>query len=95
MREVTVRQALQFVADNPVPRTTEVLQMPAHELICRELFDIANNPDASVRGSMTKANKARRLIFDRLVGRRAAGTAPAARTTEAIEFVDLTAGVLP
>jgi hypothetical protein len=90
MKNVTVRQALQFVADYPEPLTDEVIQMPTYELVARTLFDIANRPDASVSGSMAKANKARRIILDRLVGRRRAGSHPATRTTTNIDFVDLT-----
>lgn len=91
-RHVTVRQALQNVADYPVPLTDEVIQMPVHELVARALFDIANRPDAAQRGSMTRANKARKMILDRLVGKRRAGSHPATRTEVQIEFVDLTGG---
>lgn len=89
MKQVTVRQALQQVADYPTPLNDEVIQYPVHELVARTLFDIANRPDANVRGSMTRANKARRMILDRLVGRRRPGSHPATRTTVEIEFVDL------
>jgi hypothetical protein len=34
------------------------------------------------------------MIFDRHVGKRRPGTAPAANTHEEIEFVDLTAGAI-
>ena len=51
MKNVTIRQALQHVADFPQPLDDEVLQMPVYELVARSLFDIANRPDASVRGS--------------------------------------------
>ena len=92
MKPVTVRQALQQVADYPVPLDDVVIDKPVHELVARTLFDIANHPDAAVRGSMTRANKARRMILDRLVGRRRAGSHPATRTPINIEFVDLTGG---
>ena len=94
MRHVSIHQALQHVADNPRLETDELIQVPAHELVARTLFDIANNPDASQRGAMTKANKARKLIFDRLVGKRRAGSHPATRTEVQINFVDLTGGEL-
>lgn len=90
MRNVTIREALQRVADYPVMLDDEIIQVPAHELICRELYTIANNPDASVRGASTRANKARKMILDRLVGKRRAGSHPATREGVAIEFVDLT-----
>jgi hypothetical protein len=68
----------------------EIIQVPAHELICRELYTIANNPDASVRGASTRANRARKMILDRLVGKRRAGSHPATREGVEIEFIDLT-----
>jgi len=94
VKEVTVRQALQMVADNPHMVTDEIIQLPVHELIARNLFEIANSPDTNVRGASARANKARKMILDRLVGKRRAGTSPAAKTDEQIEFVDLTAGAL-
>lgn len=94
IKTVTIKQALQQVADYPVPLDDDALQMPVHELIARSLFDIANRPDATVRGSMTRANKARKIITDRLVGKRRAGSHPATREGITIEFVDLTAGEL-
>lgn len=89
MKTVTVRQALQNVADYPRMVDDEIIRAPAHELISRTLFDIANRPDAAVRGSMSKANKARRMILNRLVGKRRAGSHPATRTTVEVEFIDL------
>lgn len=87
---VTVQQALQYVADNPVPKTDETIQLPVHELVSRALFEISNHPDASVRGSMTRANKARKMIFDRLVGKRRSGSHPATRSKATLRFIDLT-----
>ena len=95
MKHVTIQQALQNVVDKPYLDTDEIIQVPVHELISRTLFDIANRPDASVRGSMTKANKARKMILDRLVGKRRAGTNPAARSAIQMEFIDLTVNELP
>jgi len=94
MKNVTIRQALQHVADFPQPLDDEVLQMPVYELVARSLFDIANRPDASVRGSMTRANKARKMILDRMVGKRRPGSHPATNEVEQIDFVDLTGGEL-
>jgi hypothetical protein len=91
---MTVRQALQQVADYPQPLDDEVILTPAYELVARTLFDIANRPDATVRGSMSRANKARRMILDRMVGKRRAGSHPATRTEVDIEFVDMTGGEL-
>lgn len=93
-RTVTVRQALQLVADNPVMTTDELIQVPVYELIARELYTIANSPDASQRGAMARANKARKLILDRLVGKRRPGSHPATRMETSIDFIDLTGGEL-
>lgn len=90
MKPVTVRQALQNVADYPRMVDDEIIQAPAHELIARTLFDIANRPDAAVRGSMARANKARRMILNRLVGKRRPGSHPATRNEVEVDFVDLT-----
>jgi hypothetical protein len=94
MKPITIRDALQRVADNPIMREDELIQVPVHELVCRNLFEIANKPDANARGSMTRANKARKMILDRLVGKRRAGSHPATRTEVSIDFVDLTAGAI-
>lgn len=94
MGKVTIRDALQRVADNPVMIDDELIQAPVHELVCRTLFDIANRPDAAQRGSMVRANKARKMILDRLVGKRRSGTHPATRNEVQIDFIDLTGGEL-
>lgn len=94
MKIVTIRQALQQVADYPVQLSDDLLQAPVYELVARSLFDIANRPDASVRGSMAKANKARKMILDRMVGKRRAGSHPATREVIQVEFIDLTGGEL-
>lgn len=94
MGSVSVRQALQRVADNPILKETDLTQVPVSDLICRSLFEIANRPDARQRGSLARANKARRMIMDRLVGKRRAGSHPATRTQVKLSFVDLTAGAL-
>lgn len=88
----TVREALQFVADYPEPVNDELVIMPVNELIARTLFDIANKPDAQVRGSMGKANRARKMIMDRLSGRRRAGTSPMRTKTAVLSMRDLTGG---
>ena len=89
---VTVHDALKRVADNPVMLGDNLLEVPVHELVARALFEIANQPDASARGSMARANRARKMIFDRLVGKRRAGSHPATRQTDQLDFVDLTEG---
>lgn len=94
MKKVTVKAALRAVAENPAMPDDELLQHPVHELIARNLFEIANYPDAKVRGSLARANKARKMIFDRLVGKRRAGSHPATRNAVEIDFIDLTGGEL-
>lgn len=95
MKQVTIKEALQRVADNPVmPEGIDLTQVPVHELVCRELFTIANKPDASVRGAMGRANKARALILNRMVGKRRAGSHPATREPVEITFIDMTGGSL-
>jgi hypothetical protein len=88
--QVSIRQALQFVADNPQPATDVQLDLPVHELISRALFRIANNPDNRVRGSMARATRAQKIILNRLVGTRRPGSHPAASKVGDLEFVDLT-----
>lgn len=90
MKHVTVKQALKHVAENPRQISDEQIQAPVWELICRNLYQISNSPDANVRGSMSKANAARKLIMDRLGGKRRAGTHPATKDAIPVEFVDLT-----
>lgn len=94
MKMVTIRQALQNVADYPNLVDDDMLQLKVHELVARSLFDIANHPDASVRGSYTRANRARKMIMDRMVGKRRPGSHPATRGNVEIEFLDLTGGEL-
>lgn len=86
MKIVTIRQALQHVADNPEPDLDALLEAPVHELVCRTLFDIANGPQMNERGTMTRANTARNMIFTRLVGRRRAGSHPATRQKVELKF---------
>ena len=94
MRIVTIRQALQQVADNPTIKTDQLIELPVYELVCRSLFEIANGAQLSERGSLTRANVARNMIFNRLVGRRRAGSHPATQVAVQLEFVNLTGEVL-
>ena len=94
MATVTVRQALQAVADHPEPDTDVLLDVRVHELIARTLFDIANSPNPKVRGSVARATRAQKIILNRLVGTRRPGSHPAARSGGDLEMVDLTIGVL-
>jgi hypothetical protein len=94
MKQVTIRQALQQVADYPGMVDDNLLTKPTHELMARALFEIANSPSPSVRGSMTRANKARKMILDRMAGKRRAGTKPLSGQASQLEFLDLTGGEL-
>jgi hypothetical protein len=87
---VTIKQSMQHVADNPMVDMDQMLELPAHELVCRTLFGIANGADLTDKPSQSRANVARKLIFDRLVGKRRAGTSPATRAHAGLEFHDLT-----
>ena len=91
---VSIRQALQYVADNPEFDPEETLEMKTWEHIGHALFEIANSPNVNVRGSQKKASQAQRIILNRLVGTRRAGSHPVAREREGITFHDLTAGAL-
>lgn len=88
-----VRSALQYVADHPEP-AVEPIDMPVWEAIARILFDVANHPDARVRGSMARATRAQKMISDRLVGTRRAGTHPNEAKKQTIAFRDLTEGAI-
>lgn len=91
---VSIKQALERVADNPMMETDEIIQVRVYELVARALFEVANSPDERVRGASARANKARKMILDRLVGKRKPGSHPATRGDVSIDFVDLTAGAL-
>ena len=92
-RHITVRDAMLRVANHPVS-TLDPIDTPVHELVCRALFDIANNPDAKVRGSLARATRAQKILLTRLTGKRRPGSNPAASKNEEIEFADLTMGAL-
>ncbi len=89
MKHKSIREALEYVAAHPVS-TSDPIDTPVYELVAQSLFDIANKPNRKVRGSMARANRARKIIFDRLVGRRRTGTHPAQVQGDEIDFVDLT-----
>lgn len=88
----TVREALRYVADNPVSNH-EPIDMPMWELLSRILFEIANTPNARVRGSLARATKAQKMITDRLVGTRRPGSHPSQAKRQQVRLLDLTEGV--
>lgn len=90
MTMITVRQALQHVHDYPGSREITV-ESPVSDVISRILFEIAMTPDPKVKVSMARAVRAQKMISERLVGRRRAGTHPAQARSTTVEFVDLTA----
>lgn len=94
MKIVTIKQALQQVADNPTIKTDMLIDLPAYELVARSLFEIANGVQISERGSLARANIARNMIFNRLVGRRRSGSHPATQVKVELEFVNLTGEAL-
>ena len=88
MKHKTVKQALEYVAGRPDDPLD--LNAPVYAHVAQALFDIANKPDPKVRGAMARASRAQKIIFDRLVGLRRAGTHPAAAKDDTIEYRDLT-----
>lgn len=90
MKHKSIRQALEYVANNPAPSSDSPIEMPVWELIGRSVFDIANKPDPRVRGAKARATRAQKILLDRLVGRRRPGTHPAQVENDEIEFLDLT-----
>jgi hypothetical protein len=94
----TIKQALEYVDRNPEWPSDQVrqrLEMPVWELVARNLFDIANNPDSTVIGSVAKATRAQKIILDRLTGTRRAGTGPAVANAKKVVMADLTVFVEP
>ena len=90
----TIRQALLYVEGKPEWPDISRLQMPVWELVARNLFDHANNPDKS-RTAMNRAIRAQKIILDRLTGTRRTGTSPAVRNAQAVHMRDLTEGIEP
>ena len=89
-RHKTIRQALTYVDRYPDWPETQRLDMPVWELVARNLFDIANQPNVRVRGSMAKATRAQKILLDRLTGTRRQGTNPAVRNSKSLKLRDLT-----
>ena len=86
---VTVSEALSLAVNSAGDARTPINE-PVHLLIADALFRIANSPDPKKKGSVNKAILAQKMILDRLVGKRVAGTSPAVRQQAKISFVDLT-----
>lgn len=95
MVNVSIQQALKYVADHPDFDPDDTLITPVWELVGRVLYQMANSPDPKKRGSMSRATRAQKMILNRMVGVRRSGTHPVARSEEEIQFIDLTMGELP
>lgn len=91
---MSVTQALKHVADHPDDVIAEPVQAPVWKLVSQTLFIIANSPNRAKRGSMTRATRAQKIIFNRLVGTRRPGSHPVASKTGELNFIDLTGGEL-
>jgi hypothetical protein len=92
-RHKTVRQALQYVDRHPEWPDENLIariDMPIWELVARNLFDKANHPDITKRGSLAEATRAQKIILNRLSGTRRMGTNPAVRKQNQITLTDLT-----
>ena len=70
----SVKDALEYVATHPEWSGGSPLESPLWEHVARALFDMANNPDTRVVGSVAKSVKAQKIILDRTTGTRRAGT---------------------
>lgn len=71
----TVKEALEFVSKHPTPSRLPI-EMPVWELVSRQLFEAAHVV-AGNGTAMKRATAAQKIIFDRLAGKRKAGTHPA------------------
>ena len=92
--KMSIPEALQYVADHPDDVIAEPLEAPVWKLVSQTLFIIANSPSRTKRGSLLRATRAQKIIFNRLVGTRRPGSHPARRDKTGVEFRDLTAGVI-
>lgn len=94
-KNISVRKALDIVSKEPANNLYDVtLDTPVYLIISRILFDMANDPNPSVKGAMGRANQAQRMISLRTAGVRPAGTVPLTGEVETIEFLDLTRGAI-
>lgn len=85
----TVKEALEFVAKHPEPSRVPI-EMPVWELVSRQLFEAAHAVGGSAV-TMKRTTTAQKIIFDRLAGKRKAGTHPAAgKAKRVLQQRDLT-----
>lgn len=93
VRNKTVQEALSYVGSHPPQSFEPTVDMPTWEVVGQLLYLIANSGNPRVRGSVARATRAQKMIWDRKVGRRAPGTHPATIKAEEINFKDLTLGI--
>lgn len=85
----TVKEALEFVSKHQTP-TRPPIEMPVWELVSRQLFEAAHVLGGNGT-AMKRATAAQKIIFDRLAGKRKAGTHPAqAKGKRELKVMDLT-----
>ena len=89
----SIPDALQYVADHS-ESPEDFTVAPVWQLVGLALFEVANSPNPTVRGSMARATAAQRLIMDRMVGRRRPGSHPVQSGAATLEFADLAAGAI-
>ena len=94
VKHKSVRNALLYVAAHPDWSGGRPVDSPIWEHVARALFDLANNPDTRVVGSVAKSVKAQKIILDRTTGTRRAGTHPAQRSKVQVQYKDLTGGAI-
>lgn len=85
----TVKEALEYVTRHPEPSRAPI-EMPVWELISRQLFQAAHTVGGN-GVAMKRSVGAQKIIFDRLSGKRKAGTHPAvAKSARVLKVRDLT-----
>lgn len=85
----TVKEALEYVSRHPTPSTVPI-EMPVWELVARQLFE-ASHVVGGTAVSMKRSVAAQKIVFDRMAGKRRAGTHPAvAKTKRELNILDLT-----
>ena len=93
MKSKSVADSLEYVAAHPPQSFEPTVEMPTWEVIGQLLYLIAKSGNARERGSVDRATRAQKMIWDRKVGRRAPGTHPATIKAEEVNFKDLTLGI--
>lgn len=89
IKHKTVKEALEFVARHPEP-TGMPIEMPIWELVCRQVFQAATVVGGN-GVTMKRSVAAQKIVFDRLAGKRKAGTHPAvAKGKRELKVLDLT-----